>query len=76
MLVTNENRMPFNTPIGRAYVWGLVNSETQGVGGWHFALAGASGLGSYYSENGYVFSRATAHTSNLLIGDRNRAPQL
>jgi hypothetical protein len=70
MQVTKENTMHFNTPVGRAHVWGLVNCQTQGVGGWHFALPSTNGLENYYSENGYVFSTAVVHAPNLLIGEQ------
>jgi hypothetical protein len=67
MTVTKERPMSFTTPLGRALVWGLVNSVTQGVGGWHFVLMCADGLENYYSEHGRIFSRASVQSPNLLL---------
>jgi len=75
MMVTRENEMRFVTPLGRAFVWGLVNSLTHGIGGWHFVLMGANGLENYYSEHGMVFSRASVHSPNLLIHSEETNPE-
>jgi hypothetical protein len=67
MTVTKERQMNFKTPLGHAFVWGLVNSLTHGIGGWHFVLRGTDGLENYYSEDGRVFSIASVQSPCLML---------
>ena len=68
MIVTKERQRKFRTPLGGALVWGLVDSLTHGVAGWHFVLQTEGGLESYFSENGRAYSNAVACSENLVIG--------
>jgi hypothetical protein len=68
MIVTKERQRKFRTPLGGALVWGLVDSLTHGVAGWHFVLQTEGGLESYFSENGRAYSNAVVCSENLVIG--------
>ncbi len=68
MIVTKERQRKFKTPLGGALVWGLVDSLTHGVAGWHFILQTENGLEYYFSENGRVYSAAVVRSENLVIG--------
>jgi hypothetical protein len=68
MIVTKERQRKFKTPSGGALVWGLVDSLTHGVAGWHFILQTENGLENYFSENGRTYSTAIVHSENLVIG--------
>jgi len=68
MTVTKERTMPFKTPLGDALVWGLVNSSTHGIAGWHFMFRGENGSEHYYSHDGRIFSGASVHPPDLLLG--------
>lgn len=67
MIVTKERQRKFKTPLGGALVWGLVNSATHGVAGWHFILQNENGLENYFSEDGRVYSNAVVRSENLVI---------
>jgi hypothetical protein len=68
MIVTKERQRKFKTPLGGALVWGLVNSATYGVAGWHIILQNEKGLENYFSEDGRVYSNAVVRSENLVIG--------
>lgn len=68
MIVTKERQRKFKTALGGALVWGLVNSATHGVAGWHFILQNEKGLKSYFSGDGRVYSNAVVRSENLVIG--------
>lgn len=68
MIVTEERQRTFKAPLGGALVWGLADSVTHGVAGWHFILQNEKGLKSYFSKNGGVYSNAVVRSENLMIG--------
>jgi len=68
MIVTKERQRKFKTPLGGALVWGLVDSLTHGVAGWHFVLQTEGGSESYFSENGRAYCNAVVCSENLVIG--------
>jgi hypothetical protein len=68
MIVTKERQRKFKTPLGGALVWGLVDSVTHGVAGWHFILQNGKGIESYFSNDGRAYSNAVVRSENLVIG--------
>jgi hypothetical protein len=75
MEVDKKETKPFETPLGRAYVWGLADSLTKDDIGWHFMLPGEDGAENYFSAEGTVFCVAPVDPTVMMLDAEEIDPE-